>query len=65
MLTCFPLTAAFNDNIDIALRWADAGNSVFPCDPGLETKRAKRPLTERGFHDASNDHHKIREWWKR
>ena len=39
---------------------ASAGVSVFPCVPGQ-----KRPLTARGFHDASTDLAQIKEWWAR
>lgn len=41
-----------------ALAFAQAGVSVFPCVPG-----EKRPLTARGFLDASTDPHQIRMWW--
>jgi hypothetical protein len=40
-----------------ALRLASAGHSVFPCDSD------KRPLTTRGFKDASTDAELIRRWW--
>jgi hypothetical protein len=47
---------------------------VFPCRPRDEqvvidgkpvTLKSKSPLTERGFHDASQDEDRIRSWWKR
>jgi hypothetical protein len=47
---------------------------VFPCRPREEqvvkdgkpiTLTAKSPLTEHGFHDASQDEAQIRAWWKR
>lgn len=41
-----------------ALAFAEAGVSVFPCVPG-----EKRPLTARGFLDATTDPHQIRTWW--
>jgi hypothetical protein len=44
--------------IDHALHYADYGWSVFPCRP-----RAKRPLTEHGFHDATTDADVIASWW--
>ena len=37
-----------------------AGVPVFPCVPGQ-----KRPLTARGFHDASTDLTQIEHWWTR
>jgi putative DNA primase/helicase len=43
-----------------ALKVSAGGWPVFPCDPG-----SKRPLTSRGFKDASRDPHAIRSSWKR
>lgn len=40
--------------------YAVAGVPVFPCLPG-----GKRPLTRRGFHDASADPEQIEAWWSR
>ncbi len=42
--------------IDVALAYADRGIAVFPCV-------GKRPLTEHGFHDATDDHEQIARWW--
>ena len=39
---------------------ASAGVPLFPCVPGQ-----KRPLTARGFHDASTDLAQIEHWWAR
>lgn len=49
-----------SDNILLkaALDYTAAGFSVFPLIP-----KDKRPLTKNGFHDASNDPKKIKEWW--
>ena len=39
---------------------ASAGVPVFPCVPG-----EKRPLTRRGFHDATTDLDQVSAWWDR
>ena len=39
---------------------ASAGVPVFPCVPG-----EKRPLTKRGFHDATTDLDQVSTWWDR
>lgn len=39
---------------------AAAGVPVFPCVPG-----GKRPLTGRGFHDATTEPDQIAVWWER
>jgi hypothetical protein len=45
--------------IDTALDLASRGFAVFPCVPGK-----KKPCTEHGFKDASNDPAVIRAWWE-
>ena len=45
--------------LDHALRLAQKGNAVFPCD------NDKRPFTAHGFKDASTDPDVIRRWWTR
>lgn len=45
--------------LEDALKLAASGIPVFPCAP-----RAKTPLTERGFHEASTSEEKIRNWWR-
>lgn len=42
-----------------ALKWTERGIPVFP------TGRDKRPLTARGFHDATTDAEAVRAWWER
>ena len=46
------------------------GWKIFPCvsnDAGrlLPEKERKKPATPNGFKDATNDPHKIREWWEK
>jgi Bifunctional DNA primase/polymerase, N-terminal len=43
-----------------ALDYARRGFPVFHCDPST-----KRPLTQRGFKDATRDENQISEWWER
>lgn len=43
-----------------ATRLAQLNIPVFPCAPN-----GKRPLTARGFHDASTDPDHVRGWWLR
>jgi hypothetical protein len=42
-----------------ALAYSQRGLRVFPCLPD------KRPLTPRGFRDASSDPSRVRAWWQR
>lgn len=51
------------DYTDAALSLAEGGWSVFPCQSHGD--RAKAPLTNRGFKDASTDPEQIRSWWSR
>ncbi|WP_422933314.1 bifunctional DNA primase/polymerase [Sinomonas sp. P47F7] len=41
-------------------RFAVAGVPIFPCVPG-----GKRPLTTRGFHDATAETRRVVSWWRR
>lgn len=43
-----------------ALKYAAKKIPVFPCEPG-----GKRPLTKRGYLDATTDPRKINLWWNR
>src|SRR5436309_2933085 len=43
---------------DAALRYADQGWPVFPCEPN-----GKAPLTPNGFHDATTDSATVAQWW--
>src|ERR1700675_1355070 len=48
-------------DLQSAAAWyAEHGFPVFPCSP-----RAKEPLTEHGFKDASTDQKRITAWWQR
>ncbi len=40
-----------------AARLAGAGIAVFPCQPN------KRPYTANGFHDATTEQNRIKDWW--
>ena len=45
---------------DAARHYAAAGIPVFPCVAG-----GKRPLTKRGFHEASTEPRQVTRWWAR
>src|SRR5690625_3775416 len=48
-------------SLPVAARiYATAGIPVFPCVPG-----EKRPLTKRGFHDATTSLPEVSTWWSR
>jgi hypothetical protein len=42
-----------------AVALAERGYFIFPCKP-----RGKRPLTEHGYKDATNDVEVVRKWWE-
>jgi hypothetical protein len=44
--------------LDAALSYARSGLYIFPCDP-----KTKKPLTGRGYKDASRDETQIIAWW--
>ena len=60
-------TKPLTGNLAVAVRLADAGLFVFPCDPSPRRdnpgKISKAPLTEHGFHDSSDDPLTVIEWW--
>ena len=57
----WPLPMRLPANLsDASAAYATAGVAVFPCVPG-----GKRPLTKRGFHDASTDPRQVARWWDR
>ena len=43
-----------------ALYLAGQGYPIFPCVPG-----GKKPLTARGFYNASADPAQVAEWWEK
>ena len=43
----------------VARELARLGVPVFPCAPG-----GKRPIPERGFHEASTDVNQVEAWWR-
>lgn len=47
------------DYTNIALKYAEAGIKVFPCDPTV-----RRPLCRNGFKAATTDKKAIKRWWK-
>lgn len=48
---------------EAALALAGLGIPVFPCVGHPRSKKRKRPLTRRGFHDATTDPETIKAWW--
>src|SRR5437868_10745116 len=50
-----PTTVALRTALRIAERYP-----VFPCDP-----QSKRPLTEHGFKEATQDPTRVGAWWRR
>jgi hypothetical protein len=55
-----PSTATVTPNMGAhALDYASKGWAIFPCSPV-----DKRPLTPRGFKDATTDADQIEAWWK-
>jgi hypothetical protein len=49
---------ATDELVEAVLGYASKGLPVFPCDQN------KRPLTAKGFHDASTEPAMIRAWWQ-
>ena len=57
--TAPPAPPSISSNHAIAIAFARAGISVFPCASGT-----KAPLTARGFKDATSDERPIARWWR-
>ena len=55
-----PENAKTNTVLQAALEYAQDKKPVFPCNP-----ENKKPLTSKGFKDASTDAEQIKSWWKR
>ncbi|MEY3225952.1 MAG: hypothetical protein RLZZ536_571, partial [Planctomycetota bacterium] len=47
-----------SDLLSAALRYAELGYPVFPCEPGTN-----RPATAHGFKDATTNPAEIERWW--
>jgi RecA-family ATPase len=54
---------ASNSTLYAALKWAEMGIPVFPCNGNQSSEKYKRPLTPRGFKDATKDPDKIKALW--
>jgi len=52
------MTSSGADMLQAALEYVHRGWSVLPLIPGT-----KRPLTEKGFYDATTDEAQIQGWW--
>lgn len=56
------MTSASKENnpfLAAALAYAARGWAVFPLFP-----KDKKPITDRGFHDATTDRHRVLQWWQ-
>jgi hypothetical protein len=51
--------------VQAALAYAARGWPIFPCNPSMDPKKSKSPLTEHGFKDATTDVAVITAWWER
>jgi hypothetical protein len=61
------MTDEIPDMLKAALEYAEKGIPIFPvAPPHLGGPAAgKRPMTKNGFHDATADVVRIRQWWER
>jgi hypothetical protein len=50
---------AANNLLDWAVKYAQGGWRIFPCEP-----RGKRPLCEHGVKEATADARTVRNWWR-
>lgn len=55
-----------NNNVSVALRYANEGVRVFPClERTIGKQPSKSPYTSDGWHAASANMSKVADWWKR
>ncbi|MER8688751.1 AAA family ATPase [Mesorhizobium sp. M1136] len=58
------VSVATPSTLDAALDLAARGIPVFPCVGHPRSRDRKKPLTRRGFKDASTDPDTIKAWWE-
>lgn len=60
-----PDSATDSAPLAVALWHARRGRRVFPCDPAHKRPAVPKKDGGRGFHDATTDEVRIRDWWAR